>query len=378
MAHHSFKENLQAELEALSASGMERSLRCIDKNRYSAVLSSNDYLGIASDAGLLDEFYAQRPSGGYGQGAASSRLLTGNSNLYTQLENWLAAAYGREAALVFNSGYHANIGILPALASKGDLVLSDKLNHASIIDGLRLCDAEWLRYRHADYGHLERILQEKRSRYKNCFIVTESVFSMDGDCADLPRLIDIKSRYGCLLYVDEAHAAGTRGHTGMGLCQEQGTIPGIDFIVGTFGKAWAGQGAYLVADSIYCRYLTNKMRSLIFTTAMPPASISWLLFIAPKIAEMGSRRASLEQVSAFLRHKLRAIGMGSSSASNIIPIPMPGPAEAMAAAAELETKGLLAMAVRPPTVPPGGSRLRLSVCCGTDTESLQPLWDILE
>jgi len=250
-------------------------------------LSSNDYLGLAFNQSLQEEFYgemnAENMVNKFGLGSSSSRLLTGNSSLYTELENLIAGEYDAEACLLFNSGYHANIGILPSIMKKGDILFSDKLNHASIIDGIRLSEADSIRYKHLDFDHLEKRLQTNRGNYKKAIIVTESIFSMDGDIADLNKLVALKKKYNCMLYVDEAHAVGTRGYKGLGIAEEQGYLFDIDFLIGTFGKAFASQGAFLVCSSLSKEYLVNKSRSLIFTTALPPINLYWTIFVFQKI-----------------------------------------------------------------------------------------------
>ena len=201
-------------------------------------LSSNDYLGLAADIDLRREFLAGLTPETFVPSSSSSRLLTGNCPVYEELETELARLYGREAALVFNCGYHANTGILPAVADADTLILADKLVHASLIDGLKLGTARYLRYRHNDMKHLERILHEYAPTRKRTVIVTESIFSMDGDEAPLRQLVELKKRYpGTLLYVDEAHAFGVRGRRGLGCAEEQGVTADIDFLMGTFGKA---------------------------------------------------------------------------------------------------------------------------------------------
>jgi len=184
-------------------------------------LSSNDYLSLKTNEELYEEFLDEISINNYHFTAASSRLLAGNSQEYIDLEELLQELYNRESALVFNSGYHANCGILPAIAGANDLIVADKLVHASIIDGLRLGQAKYERFRHLDYEHLERILEENKGACENIFIVTETIFSMDGDIADLPKLVEIKKKYGAFLYVDEAHALGVRGETGLGIAEEK-------------------------------------------------------------------------------------------------------------------------------------------------------------
>ena len=234
-------------------------------------LSSNDYLGLASDRALREEFLRTLTPDTFLPTSSSSRLLTGNFTVYEELEAELARLFGTEAALVFNSGYHANMGILPAVSDAQTLILADKLVHASLIDGIRLSAAKCIRYRHNDLAQLERLLKEHHSAFRQIIIVTESIFSMDGDQADLPALAELKRRYGnVLLYVDEAHAFGVRGRQGLGCAEESGCTEDIDFLVGTFGKAAASAGAYIVCRKVIREYLVNRMRTLIFTTGLPP------------------------------------------------------------------------------------------------------------
>jgi len=344
-------------------------------------LSSNDYLGLAFDSSLLTEFYKSLSKetvvNSYGLGASSSRLLTGNSPLYTQVEKKLASLYSKEAALIFNSGYHANIGILPALSSKKDLILSDKLNHASLIDGFKLGDATLVRYRHFDYEQLEEILTLRRQEFDHVFIVTESIFSMDGDIANLKRLVEIKNKFNAFLYVDEAHAFGCRGEHGLGICEEQGVTSEVDFIVGTFGKAIASQGAYIVCSQIIRDYLINTMRSLIFTTGLPPVTLSWLLFILERLGEFKEKRAHLLSLSKLIRGYLQSNGKTTVSESHIIPIILGENKEALLAAQQWQDNGFLVFPIRPPTVPMGTARLRLSLTADMDESVLKPLQSLI-
>jgi 8-amino-7-oxononanoate synthase len=344
-------------------------------------LSSNDYLGLAFDSSLLTEFYKSLSKetvvNSYGLGASSSRLLTGNSPLYTQVEKKLASLYSKEAALIFNSGYHANIGILPALSSKKDLILSDKLNHASLIDGFKLGDATLVRYRHFDYEQLEEILTLRCQEFDHVFIVTESIFSMDGDIANLKRLVEIKNKFNAFLYVDEAHAFGCRGEHGLGICEEQGVTSEVDFIVGTFGKAIGSQGAYIVCSQITRDYLINTMRSLIFTTGLPPVTLSWLLFILERLGAFKEKRDHLLSLSKLIRGYLQSNGKTTVSESHIIPIILGENKEALLAAQQWQDNGFLVFPIRPPTVPMGTARLLLSLTADMDESVLKPLQSLI-
>lgn len=325
-------------------------------------LSSNDYLGLASDKSLREEFLEGLTADNFIPSSSSSRLLTGNFSEYDRLEESLSRLFGKESALVFNSGYHANTGILPALADSRSLILADKLVHASIIDGIRLSQARCIRYRHNNYGQLEKLLEENAASYDNIFIVTESIFSMDGDEADLKHLVALKNRYGnAVLYVDEAHAFGVRGEKGLGCAEEQGVIGDIDLLVGTFGKAGASAGAYIVCQKAIREFLVNKMRTLIFTTALPPVNLAWTDFIVNKLPHFGERRRHLAEISEKLRKCLKDKGYDMASSSHIIPVITGESDKAVIKAAELQANGFYALPVRPPTVPAASSRIRLSL-----------------
>jgi 8-amino-7-oxononanoate synthase len=328
-------------------------------------LSSNDYLGLAGDAGELASFYEGRTAANtldaYGLGSSASRLMTGSTRLSEELEATLAERYGR-AALLFNSGYHANLGILPALAGRRDLILSDKLNHASIIDGLRLSEAQHLRYRHGDWEHCGSLLEKERSQCDKVFVVTESIFSMDGDTADLREFVRLKNRYGAFLYVDEAHAVGVRGATGLGVCEEQGVVAEVDVLLGTFGKALASLGAYAVVGAPLKPYLVNTMRPFIFTTALPPVVVNWNLRVFGRLAGLSRERAALRDLSDRFRRAVGGTGLETRGDSQIVPVIVGENARAVALADKLLDEGYLALPIRPPTVPPGSARLRFSLC----------------
>jgi 8-amino-7-oxononanoate synthase len=340
-------------------------------------LAGNDYLGLSGKAGLLREFYAGLSDGDiaaqYSLGSGASRLMTGSHEHCQEAEDALARLYGAESALLFNSGWQLNTGVLPALADKQDIILADKLCHASLIDGLRLTEARHIRYPHLDYNALEKLLQRHCGQDRTVFIVTESIFSMDGDCADLRLLADLKEKYGAVLYVDEAHAVGARGELGLGLAEEQGVLERIDLLIGTFGKAWGGQGAFIVSSRIVRDVLINTARSFIFTTALPPVSIHWLNFILPRITAMTAERRHLASLAEQLRASLRSQGLATGGASQIVPVLIGKAARAMDAAARLREHGFWVNAVRPPTVPRGTARLRLSLTADMSWNQLAAL-----
>ncbi|MBI9018289.1 MAG: 8-amino-7-oxononanoate synthase [Phycisphaerae bacterium] len=355
-----FEKFINEQLAQLESQHQLRQLSEVADSSGMLNLSSNDYLGLSQDMKLYEEFYNELPYDKYNLSASSSRLLTGNHKYYTEAENLLSGMYGGRAALIFNSGYHANIGILPALSSKADLILGDKLNHASIIDGCQLAQADFKRYNHLDYVHLENMLKN-RNEYQHAFIVTESVFSMDGDIADLEKLVEIKEKYNCILIVDEAHAIGVFGDKGCGLCEDLGLINDIDIIIATFGKAICSSGACVITSEPVKQFLVNKMRSLIFTTALPPVVLSWTSFILEKVIAMNDRRRYLINISNILRKGLEQKGFATAGKSQIVPLILGENEKALDMADKLRQANFQVFAIRPPTVPQGTARLRFSL-----------------
>ena len=342
-------------------------------------LASNDYLGLAADLGLREEFLDTLKIERALFSSSSSRLLTGNFAEYEQFENSLSTAFGR-AALLFNSGYHMNIGILPALADSKTVILADKLVHASMIDGIRLSNAQYVRYRHNDLQHLEQLLQKyhQDEQIERIIVVTESIFSMDGDETDLAALAQLKQRFAkTMLYVDEAHAIGVRGGQGLGCAEQYGVLDQIDFLVGTFGKAIASVGGYIICDSIMRDYLINKMRPLIFSTALPPISMAWSNFIFNKVLSMQQQRQHLAEISQYLQQAVIAKGFSSPSSSHIIPVIVGESQAAIEKARYVQQQGFYAMPVRPPTVPQNSSRLRISLTSLVQKNELQQLVECL-
>lgn len=341
-------------------------------------LSSNDYLGLANDVSLREEFLKTITPETFLPTSSSSRLLTGNFTAYQELEEQLADMFGTESALIFNSGYHANTGILPAICDSQTLILADKLVHASLIDGIRLSSAKCIRYRHNDLQQLQRLIDENHKIYEKIIVVTESIFSMDGDEADLTTLARFKQEYpNLLLYVDEAHAFGTRGKIGLGCAEEQGCIHDIDFLVGTFGKAIASAGAYIVCRQIIREYLINKMRTFIFTTALPPFNIQWTSWILKHLPEFQTRRVHLLHISQKLKQALVSKEYNCPSVSHIVPMIVGASEDAICKAEELQRKGVYALPVRPPTVPEGTSRIRFSLTADITENEIDKLIEMI-
>ena len=369
-----FYKTVAEKIKELEQISRLRTLKTIEKREVKHIwidgirylnCSSNDYLGIAGDIELKKEFlnWCAKNSEliSTDLSSSSSRLLTGSSSIYDETETQIAQFYEKEDCVIFSSGYHMNAGFFAAMYEKGDLIIADKLVHASIIDGIKLSRAEHIRYNHLDNGHLRKILTENRSKFRHAVIVTESVFSMDGDIADLKELTEIAGDFDAQLFVDEAHTFGCYGEKGLGICEKTGTVEKIDFIAGTFGKALGGAGAFIVCDHNVRQCLINRCRSFIFTTALPPLNISWMNFVLKKIPAMKAKRDKLAQISDLFRNELVSCGFFTKGSSHIVPVITGDDEKTVLISEKMKTAGFYVPAVRPPTVPAGTSRLRFSL-----------------
>jgi glycine C-acetyltransferase/8-amino-7-oxononanoate synthase len=332
------------------------------------LLCSNNYLGLADHPRVRQA--AATAAERYGAGAGASRLISGTMSIHRKLEERLAEFKNTEAALLFGSGYLANTGTVGALAGRGQVVFSDELNHASLIDGCRLSRAETFVYRHRDVEHLEYGLNQVGERA--ALIVTDGVFSMDGDVAPLIDLIGLARRYGCRLMVDEAHGTGALGPGGRGAVAAAGLEGEVDVIVGTLGKSLGGYGAYVCASAELIELLVNVSRPFIFSTAPPPPSIGAAL---AALSLLDSRPGLVEQLrrnAAGLRQALTSNGLEiGPSRTQIVPVIVGDARRAVALAERTLDGGIFAQAIRPPTVPEGSSRLRLTVMANHREDELQ-------
>lgn len=336
-------------------------------------LSSNDYLGLASRPELQARFMEEALNREIPFTSSASRLLAGRQTEYASLEELLAGLYGRPA-LLFNSGYHANTGLVSALASEpGTLILADRLVHASIIDGITLSRAPFSRFRHNDINHLERLIERDGGHSRRILVVVESVYSMDGDSVDLDALTEIKRRHPqVILYVDEAHAFGVEGERGLGLCRSHKGYDDIDVVVGTFGKACASMGAFVVMNKPMRDYALNRSRSFIFSTALPPVQTAWTEFMIRNILEMDSERAHLKALGRRFSERL---GLPSG---HIIPVMAGNPVKAVAMSEALLASGFKVLPIRVPTVPPGTDRLRVSLTASLGMDDIERFADALQ
>lgn len=342
-------------------------------------LSGNDYLGLAENERLARELMddidiiVSRP------GSSASRLLSASQNDYAALEKALADAYGR-AALLFNSGFHANIGIIRALADKSTLFVADKLVHASIIDGMNLATtagARFVRFRHNDFDHLRRIMETQSRGFERVVIVAESVYSMDGDRTDLDALIDAKSLHpNTFIYLDEAHSVGVLGEAGLGMAVSHPGYDKIDIVVGTFGKAFASMGAYAVTSPLLREFLVNRCRSLIFSTALPPLTARWSLTTFRHALGADTEREHLAKLAVQLADILPSTDGNPRRPSHIQPYIVGTPEKAIAMANRLRDNGFKVLPIRTPTVPAGTDRLRFSLSAALTIPELQTLRNI--
>lgn len=362
-------------------------------------LSSNDYLGLGNRfAEFTEEFNRRFHDASFSSSA--SRLLSGRQKYHLELEDFLESLYGKKA-LLFNSGYHANVGCIGALTLPSTLFVCDKLIHASVIDGLKISSAQFLRFPHNDIEKLESILRKESSGFNRIIVVVESIYSMDGDEAPLRNIIELKRKYpSMLIYVDEAHAFGVKGKRGLGLCEEYGIINETDLIIGTFGKAAASVGAFAIVSDELKKLLINTSRPFIFSTALPPVNVAWSLLMTEKIIDMGEERLHLEQLSQFFADRLEQLQTAGKSSyqkignqvstttpsyikrtvehSQIIPFLTGDAKRAIEIATLLRKEGIIALPIRRPTVPPGGERIRFSLSAAMTFSQLAEVADIME
>ncbi len=361
-------------LEQLSATGNLRSIPTTDAAGDMVDLSSNDYLGLAEDIALREQFLAQTDASTLLMTSSASRLLAARQRAYTDLERLLSSSYGADAALLFNSGYHANTGLVSAIGSMpSTLIVADKLVHASIIDGIKLSGAPFERFRHNDYAHLERILAKQASRFSTILLIVESIYSMDGDRAPLRPLAELKRRYNnILLYVDEAHGVGVCGPAGLGCAAAEGIVGDVDILVGTMGKALASSGAYAIVNRAMREFMVNRARSLIFSTALPPAVAQWSILTWQASLEGDSRRESLHRLAEQL-----AAAIPGGEPSHIRPLIVGDASRAVALSHTLAAEGFKVLPIRTPTVPPGTERLRFSLSAAIQPEAINRLTNTL-
>ncbi len=346
----------------------------IDGRQY-LTFCSNDYLALANHPAIIAA--VQRGVRSYGVGSGASHLVSGHSHPHRALEQELANFTGREAAILFSTGYMANLGVVTALAGRNTELLQDRLNHASLIDAGLLSGARLRRYRHADIEHLQQLLEHRRAT--RSFIVTDGLFSMDGDFAPLPQLAALAQRCGCPLMVDDAHGLGVIGTGGRGTLEHFNLGPDeVPILVGTLGKAFGTFGAFVAGSHALIELLVQKARSYIYTTALPPAFAEATRASLRVMREEAWRRQHLHQLVAHFRDGAKRLGFPTrDSTSPIQPLVLGTAQAALRVSAELRTRGLFVTAIRPPTVPKGSARLRITLSAGHRFEDVDRLLDNL-
>ena len=378
-------EQMRRSLLSLDQRDLLRGVRVLDSpcapevmvdGRRLVCLCGNDYLCLAGDPAVKSA--AVEAVRRWGVGAGASRLISGTTSLHVELERRLAEFESAASAIVTSTGWMANHACVGALAGRGDLVLADKLSHASIIDAARSGGATFRTYAHCDPARLERLLQRHRPRYRRCLIVTDSLFSMDGDLAPLAELVELKKSYDAQLMIDEAHATGVLGAGGRGAAELLGLAGEIDATVGTLSKAIGSLGGFVAGPEVLIETIRNTARPFIYTTALPPGLCASAIKALEIIVAEPQRRRRLLDLAENFRDELHAAGLATgNSASQIIPIVIGPPDRAVTVSRELLEQGFLVPPIRPPSVPAGTSRLRVSLCCDHRAGDLTRLADLL-
>jgi 8-amino-7-oxononanoate synthase len=382
-----FNTRLENFVSGLEENGLRRQLRAIGKtqNGRSVIdgeeyinFSSNNYMGLAQHPSLIER--AKEWTQQWGAGSMASRLVCGNMELHECVEQRLIEGKGGEAALVFNSGFQANSAILTALLDKDvlgtePLVFCDRLNHASMHHGLKAAGTRQIRYRHNDLDHLETLLKKNADKVGHKFILTESVFSMDGDQSDVDALIELADKYGAQLYIDEAHAMAVLGEKGFGLCAGKN----IAFKMGTFSKALGGFGAYIVCSKAVRDYLVNRCSGFIYSTSLPPSVLGAMDAALELVPTLDKERDRLLANANKVRKSFIQSGFDvGDSSTQIIPLIVGAEKQTLALAKALEAEKILGIAIRPPTVPKGTSRIRLALSAAHSDEDINLLCDVVK
>ena len=374
------------EMHKIKELGLYREIRKIEKieGKYINIagksyidFSSNNYLGLRDDKRII--LSGKEAAEKYGAGSGASRVVTGNSSIYSRLEEKIAEFKGKDKALIFNSGYDANIAIFSSIFDESDIIFADKLIHASIIDGIKLSGAKLLRYKHNDIADLKIKMAKYSGKYKKIGVVTESVFSMDGDIGKIKEISDLKKIENFIFIVDEAHATGIFGERGSGVIEELGLEKNnVDVIMGTLGKALGSYGAYIAADSIIVEFLINRARPFIFSTALPPFSCGAALKAIELIMEKKVLTEKLYENIMFARKNAESSGFAlPKDITPIVPLIIGSNSEVVKLQKLIFDNGYVAAGIRPPTVPEGKSRIRLTINPYHDREDIEGLFKVV-
>lgn len=369
---------LREKIEELKKEGVYRRLPVLEggndpeavlNGRKVINLSSNNYLGFANHPRLKKAAIAAIEK--YGAGAGAVRTIVGNMSIHEELEKILAQFKREEAAFIYQSGFNCNMGTIQAVTERGDLIISDELNHASIIDGVRLSRADRAIFKHGDMNHLEEILKTERDKYRTILIITDGVFSMDGDIAPLPELVELAEKYGALTYVDDAHGSGVLGESGRGTVDHFGLQGRVDFTMGTLSKAIGVVGGYVAGSEVMYEWLNHRARPVLFSTTMPPSAAGSIIEALKMLMESREYTDRLWENGTHFKQKVKALGFNTgNSQTPITPVIIGAEAETMEFSRKLLEKGVFVSGIVFPTVPLGTGRVRCMVTAGHTKEQL--------
>ncbi len=382
-SNHSF---LEGKIKDLKDEGVYRKLPVLEGANEAEIildgqrvinLSSNNYLGFSNHPKLKKA--AVEAVEKYGVGAGAVRTIVGNMDIHEELEKILAEFKREEAVMVFQSGFNCNAGTIQAITQKGDLIISDELNHASIIDGVRLSRADKAIFKHSDMEDLEKVLKEKRDNYNNCLIITDGVFSMDGDIAKLPEIVELAQKYNCMTYVDDAHGSGVLGESGRGTVDHFHLHGKVDFSIGTLSKAIGVIGGYVATSKSGQEWLNHRGRPILFSTALPPAAVGAIIQAVKMLMETTEFTDRLWSNAKYFKEKLGKLGFDTgNSETPITPVIIGDEAETMEFSRKLKENGVFVSGIVFPTVPKGTGRVRCMVTAGHTEEMLDRAVDTFE
>lgn len=377
---------LQQKIEGLKKEGVYRKLPVLEGANEAEILlngkkvinlSSNNYLGFANHPRLKKA--AIEAVEKYGVGSGAVRTIVGNMSIHEELEELLSKFKREEAAFIYQSGFNCNAGTIQAITEAGDLIISDELNHASIIDGSRLSKADRKIYRHSDIDHLEDVLKENRDKYNNILIITDGVFSMDGDIAKLPEIVELAEKYEAMTYVDDAHGSGVLGESGRGTVDHFGLHGRVDFTIGTLSKAIGVIGGYVAGSNTMYEWLNHRARPVLFSTSLPPAAVGAIIEAIKILMESTEYTDRLWDNSKYFKEKLGRLGFNTGhSETPITPVIIGDEAKAMEFSKKLLDNGVFVSAIVFPTVPRGTGRVRCMVTAAHTKEQLDKAVEIFE
>lgn len=356
------RDEILEELNHIQELGNYRRLKTPDENILN--LCSNDYLGLANDKKLREEFYSKYSPK---LSSSSSRLIDGSYKEVVELESRAQEIYAKPC-IMFNSGFDANSSIIETFCDKKSLILTDRLNHASIYDGIINSGAEFLRYKHLDMESLEKLLVKYRDKYEDIWVISETIYSMDGDIADVEKLIALKRKYSFTLMIDEAHSYGVYGY---GIVHNLNLVKDVDFLVIPLGKGGGSVGAMVICDEVYKEYIINRSRKFIFSTALPPVNNCWNLFILNRMNEFDEKRAKLEILKNHTLKLLAENGIKTESTTQIISIIIGDNYKINSIAENMKSKGYLLYPVKEPTIPKGTARFRIGLNSDISLEQIE-------